>query len=214
MLALTDYLDPRWRKLLPSSTQILEKLEKEINFSRSVPNKNLILKAFEIDPRDVAVVIFGQDPYPNGENAMGLAFSVSRNVTKIPASLKNIFTEMRNDVGGSMPHEGDLTYLCAQGVMLLNRGLTLDLKSKKVPSLWYQFTEEVAQVLAELGAVGVFWGSKAAHLASYFPESKRVMSVHPSPLSAYRGFFGSKPFSTVNKILVSENKKAINWTNQ
>jgi uracil-DNA glycosylase len=135
---------------------------------------------------------------------MGLAFSVSKDVKKIPASLRNIYTEMVSDIG-SAPTNGDLSFLSDQGVMLLNRGLTLDLKSKKVEPLWYQFTEEVAQVLGKLSAVGIFWGNQAQELAKY---------VHPSPLSAYKGFFGSKPFSAVNEILSSENKRTINWTKQ
>ena len=214
MPALSQLLDRRWRELLPSTTAILEKLEKEIDFSNSVPSKDLIFRAFECDPKDVSVVIFGQDPYPNDEHAMGLAFSVKSEVEKIPPSLRNIFTELNSDIGGTPPQNGDLTYLSSQGVMLLNRGLTLDLKSKISHPLWHQFTDEVAQVLAKLGAVGVFWGNQAQELAQFFPEKKRIVSVHPSPLSAYRGFFGSKPFSTVNKILLSESKKTIAWTKQ
>ena len=145
---------------------------------------------------------------------MGLAFSVKNDVEKLPPSLRNIFSELNDDIGGTPPQKGDLTYLSSQGVMLLNRGLTLDLRSKTSHLLWHQFTDEVAQVLAKLGAVGVFWGKQAQELARFFPENKRIVGVHPSPLSAYRGFFGSKPFSAVNKILQSENKKPIAWTKQ
>ena len=214
MPALSQLLDRRWRELLPSTIAILEKLEKEIDFLNSVPSKDLIFRAFECDPKDVSVVIFGQDPYPNDEHAMGLAFSVKNDVEKLPPSLRNIFSELNDDIGGTPPQKGDLTYLSSQGVMLLNRGLTLDLRSKTSHLLWHQFTDEVAQVLAKLGAVGVFWGKQAQELARFFPENKRIVGVHPSPLSAYRGFFGSKPFSAVNKILLSENKKPIAWTKQ
>ena len=214
MPALSQLLELRWRELLPSTIPILAKLEKEIDFSNSVPSKDLIFRAFECDPRDVSVVIFGQDPYPNDDHAMGLAFSVKNDVEKLPPSLRNIFSELNDDIGGTPPQKGDLTYLSSQGVMLLNRGLTLDLRSKTSHLLWHQFTDEVAQVLAKLGAVGVFWGKQAQELARFFPENKRIVGVHPSPLSAYRGFFGSKPFSAVNKILQSENKKPIAWTKQ
>ncbi|CAN2198301.1 Ung Uracil DNA glycosylase [Candidatus Nanopelagicaceae bacterium] len=214
MPALSQLLDLRWRELLPSTIPILAKLEKEIDFLNSVPSKDLIFRAFECDPKDVSVVIFGQDPYPNDEHAMGLAFSVKNDVEKLPPSLRNIFSELNDDIGGTPPQKGDLTYLSSQGVMLLNRGLTLDLRSKTSHLLWHQFTDEVAQVLAKLGAVGVFWGKQAQELARFFPENKRIVGVHPSPLSAYRGFFGSKPFSAVNKILLSENKKPIAWTKQ
>ncbi len=209
---LSDYLDARWKKLLPTSIEILNKLEEDIDFSTSVPEKHSIFKAFECDPQRVSVVIFGQDPYPSAQNAMGLAFSVRDSVRKIPASLRNIFSEIVNDVGGVEPVNGDLTYLQDQGVMLLNRGLTLDLKTNRVNPLWFEFTNEVAKVLGAAGVVGIFWGHQAQELSKYFPEDKRIMSVHPSPLSAYRGFFGSKPFSSANKILKSENKKTIEWT--
>jgi uracil-DNA glycosylase len=212
--ALSQYLDSRWKELIPKTTSILTKLEEEIDFTKSVPRKDSIFKAFDCDPKSVSVVIFGQDPYPNAEHAMGLAFSVKKSINKLPASLRNIYTEIRSDIGGAEPVDGDLTYLSEQGVMLLNRGLTLDLDNKKVNPLWYQFTNEVAQVLGAAGAVGIFWGNQAQELVKYFPENKRIVSAHPSPLSAYRGFFGSKPFSTANNILKSENKKMIIWTKQ
>jgi uracil-DNA glycosylase len=179
-----------------------------------VPQKNQIFKAFECDPNQVVVVIFGQDPYPNAHHAMGLAFSVNEDVKKLPSSLRNIFTELRSDIGFREIQNGDLSYLSQQGVMLLNRGLTLDLNSKKIHPLWYEFTVIVAQVLAKKGVVGIFWGKQAQELAEYFPENRRVLGVHPSPLSAYRGFFGSKPFSRTNEILKAENKKQIVWTKQ
>jgi uracil-DNA glycosylase len=135
-------------------------------------------------------------------------------VSPLPASLRNIFIELISDIGGDVPHTGDLSYLSEQGVMLLNRGLTLDLKTKKVHPLWYEFTEEVAQVLAKLGVVGIFWGKQAQELAKYFPVNKRILGVHPSPLSAYKGFFGSKPFSKANEILLADDKSVIIWTKQ
>ena len=214
MPALSEFLDPRWKALIPSANLLLAKLEEEIDFSKSVPSKDLIFKAFECDPMGVSVVIFGQDPYPNPEHAMGLAFSVNKNIQKLPASLRNINAEIKSDVGGGEPLDGDLTYLSEQGVMLLNRGLTLELENKKVNPLWYQFTDEVAKVLGTMGVVGIFWGNQAQELVRYFPQNKRILSAHPSPLSAYRGFFGSKPFSKVNYILQSEGKKTINWTKQ
>jgi uracil-DNA glycosylase len=209
--ALSELLDPRWKELIPDANVLLAKLEEDIDFSKSVPSKDLIFKAFECDPKSVSVVIFGQDPYPNAEHAMGLAFSVEKNIRKLPASLRNIYAEVKSDIGGEDPLDGDLTYLSEQGVMLLNRGLTLELESKKVSPLWYQFTNEVAKVLGTMGVVGIFWGNQAHELVKYFPENKRILSAHPSPLSAYRGFFGSKPFSTVNKILHTQNKKTIEW---
>jgi uracil-DNA glycosylase len=210
---LKELLDQRWSFLLESSSRVLDKLDHDIDFNNSVPSKEFIFKAFNCDPKDVSVVVFGQDPYPDSNHATGLAFSVDPSIKVLPASLKNIFREMESDIGG-VPKSGDLTFLSEQGVMLLNRGLSLDVKAKKVHPLWYEFTNSVAKVLAEMGTVGVFWGNKAQELAHYFPHEKRVLGVHPSPLSAYRGFFGSRPFSKVNKLLQAEGKSQINWTEQ
>jgi uracil-DNA glycosylase len=211
--ALNELLDKRWASLLDSSFDVLQKLDREIDFNNCVPRKEAIFRAFECDPHEVSVVIFGQDPYPNADHAMGLSFSVDENVSKLPASLKNIFREMRDDIG-DQPISGDLSFLSKQGVMLLNRGLTIDLKTKNVHPLWFDFTNDVAEILGTLDVIGVFWGSKAQELAHFFPENKRIIGVHPSPLSAYKGFFGSKPFSQVNKILKEANKKSIVWTKQ
>ena len=213
MPALNELLDKRWASLLDSSFDVLQKLDREIDFNNCVPRKEAIFRAFECDPHEVSVVIFGQDPYPNADHAMGLSFSVDENVSKLPASLKNIFREMRDDIG-DQPISGDLSFLSKQGVMLLNRGLTIDLKTKNVHPLWFDFTNDVAEILGTLDVIGVFWGSKAQELAHFFPENKRIIGVHPSPLSAYKGFFGSKPFSQVNKILKEANKKSIVWTKQ
>jgi uracil-DNA glycosylase len=211
---LRDLLDVRWHTLLAPSLHVLDELDKVLDFKASVPATKDILRAFECEPTSIKVVIVGQDPYPNRDHAMGLSFSIPPNVKKIPPSLKNIYTEMHNDVGGFSPDNGDLSYLTDQGVMLLNRGLSITLPDKKVNSLWYEFTDLVAQVLAEQGVIGVFWGNQAQEIAHYFPKEKQILSVHPSPLSAYRGFFGSKPFSAVNRILDSENKSLIKWTKQ
>ncbi len=148
MPALSELLDPRWKELIPNADSLLSKLDEEIDFSKSLPNKDLIFKAFECDPKSVSVVIFGQDPYPNAEHAMGLAFSVKKNIRKLPASLRNIFAEIKSDIGGADPIDGDLAYLSEQGVMLLNRGLALELVSKKVSPLWYQFTNAVPAQIA------------------------------------------------------------------
>jgi uracil-DNA glycosylase len=211
---LRDLLDVRWHTLLAPSLHVLDELDKVLDFKASVPATKDIFKAFDCEPTSIKVVIVGQDPYPSRDHAMGLSFSIPPNVKKIPASLKNIYIEMHSDVGGTSPDNGDLRYLTDQGVMLLNRGLSITLPDKKVNSLWYEFTDLVAQVLAEQGVIGVFWGNQAQEIAHYFPKEKQILSVHPSPLSAYRGFFGSKPFSAVNRILSLENKSLIKWTKQ
>jgi uracil-DNA glycosylase len=213
-LVLRDLLDARWHKLLAPSLRLLDELEGVLDFATSAPARENILRAFNCEPTSVKVLIVGQDPYPNADHAMGLSFSVPANVEKIPPSLKNIFIEMVSDVGGGALSNGDLAYLADQGVMLLNRCLTINLTDKKVDVRWHGFTDQVAQVLAEQGVIGIFWGNNAQELAHFFPEDKRIIGVHPSPLSAYRGFFGSKPFSQVNSILKSENKEPIKWTSK
>ncbi len=211
---LKDFLDSRWHKVLASSMYLLDELDTVLDLETSVPSARNIFRAFNCEPNSVKVVIFGQDPYPNQVHAMGLAFSIPPHVQKIPPSLRNIYAEMLNDVGGREPINGDLGYLSDQGVMLLNRCLTISLPSKKVNSLWHGFTDQVAQFLADRGVIGIFWGNQAQELSHFFPEGRKILSAHPSPLSAYRGFFGSKPFSTVNRILESENRSIIEWTNQ
>ncbi|MSZ37978.1 MAG: uracil-DNA glycosylase, partial [Actinobacteria bacterium] len=158
---LRDLLDERWHTLLEPALHLLDKLDQVLDFKISVPAKEEIFRAFECEPSSIRVVIVGQDPYPNKDLAMGLSFSIPPNVKRIPQSLKNIYTEMLSDVGGNAPNNGDLGYLAEQGVMLLNRGLTISLPSKKVNSLWYGFTDSVAQALANQGVIGIFWGNQA-----------------------------------------------------
>jgi uracil-DNA glycosylase len=212
LLVLRDLLDQRWRELLQPSLPFLDQLETELDFSINVPQMGSIFRAFDLAPQDVKVVIFGQDPYPNPEHAMGLSFSTPASVRRIPASLKNIYREMLSDVGGTEPENGDLTYLAEQGVMLLNRGLSISTIDHKVNPLWYAFTDQVASQLASMNVVGIFWGNQAQELAHHFSRERRICGVHPSPLSAYRGFFGSKPFSQVNRILAEQNRPIIEWT--
>jgi uracil-DNA glycosylase len=211
---LKDVLDNRWKFMLEPTLQVLDKLDTEIDFSVNIPPKDFIFRAFACEPRDVKVVIFGQDPYPNPMHAMGLSFSTPPNVKKIPASLRNIYQEMISDVGGTVPDNGDLSYLANQGVMLLNRGLSISTIDNKVNPLWYEFTDHVASLLASMDVVGIFWGNQAQELSHYFADARKISSAHPSPLSAYRGFFGSKPFSKTNTILQAQNKPTIKWTKQ
>lgn len=176
------------------------------------PPFQLIFKAFEIDLESIKCVIVGQDPYPTPGNAMGLAFSVNPSVAKIPASLRNIFTELNTDVGVVLPKNGDLTSWSKHGVLLLNRILTTETGESDAHSNlgWEKITNHIACELGKRGVVAILWGKKAQELAQFFPL--RVESVHPSPLSAYKGFFGSKPFSKVNALLRSSGKSSIDWS--
>ena len=164
------------------------------------------------DPLDnVKVLILGQDPYPNPLHAMGLAFSVSSEVQKLPQSLKNIFTEYVSDTGFPKPMTGDLSPWSNQGVALMNRTLTIEpgVSNSHSKIGWREFTLRAAHVMAQRSVVAILWGSYAQELGHLF--TNKIESVHPSPLSAYRGFFGSKPFSQSNLLLEKIGAKTIDW---
>ena len=158
------------------------------------------------------MVIFGQDPYPTQGHAHGLAFSVDDSVRPLPPSLRNIFTELSDDCGITRK-QGDLSDWFDQGVMLLNRVLTTQTGSSLAHSDfgWQEITDAVAKELGEHQVVAILWGKSAGELAPYFSAQRCIESVHPSPLSAYRGFFGSKPFSKCNAILARNKLEMISW---
>ena len=158
------------------------------------------------------VVIFGQDPYPTKGHAHGLAFSVDSSVSPLPPSLRNIFTELSTDCGISRT-SGDLSDWFDQGVLLINRVLTTQTGSSLAHADfgWQQITDVVAQELGKHDVVAILWGKNAGELAHHFAPELIIESVHPSPLSAYRGFFGSKPFSRCNEILKAHGKSPIAW---
>jgi len=176
------------------------------------PPKDSIFAAFQVDLATVCCVIVGQDPYPATGNAMGLAFSVSPHVSKMPQSLKNIFAELKSDQGIPTPVTGDLSPWMSSGVLLLNRVLTTRVgESNAHANLgWQKITDHIARELGNRNVVAILWGQQAQELSSYFPL--RVEGVHPSPLSAYRGFFGSHPFSKVNELLISTGRPPIDWS--
>jgi uracil-DNA glycosylase len=209
---LFEQLHKDWQEALVEHKDLIQKIETRIGESEVVPPKDLIFRALSQSIASTKVVIFGQDPYPTPGHAHGLAFSVDSTVAPLPASLRNIFKELESDVGikrGS----GDLTDWSNQGVMLINRTLTtqsgISLAHRKFG--WELITETVARVLGQRNVVAVLWGSSAIELKPYFREDLVVSSVHPSPLSAYRGFFGSKPFSQVNSKLMANGIDAIAW---
>jgi uracil-DNA glycosylase len=143
---------------------------------------------------------------------MGLAFSVAPTVAKIPASLKNIFAELKNDLGIPTPTTGDLSPWSANGVLLLNRILTTKIaeSGNHADIGWRKITDHIASELGKRDLVAILWGKQAQELAPFF--RLKVEGVHPSPLSAYKGFFGSRPFSRVNEILIAEGKTPIDWS--
>ena len=206
---LFDLLPEQWQEALPSSREILNKLQLS---KPHIPEEKRIFAAFEMPIANIKICIVGQDPYPNPEHAMGLAFSVPSQVKRIPPTLKNILKELESDVG-SAPSNGDISNLQSRGVMLLNRSLTT------VPNMsqghsnigWDRFTDEVVSFLGKRPVVFILWGKSAGTLQRFIPVENSLIGVHPSPLSSYRGFFGSKPFSRANQRLVELGISPVDW---
>lgn len=212
-MTLYDSLPKKWIEFLNINKDYFSQIEKKIEFENINPKKDLIFRAFNLEPEKVKVVIIGQDPYPNPEDAMGLAFSVRPENKKIPASLRNIKKELKDDLGIEIGVSGDLTPWLNSGVLLLNRILT----TREGESLahencgWEEFTNLVVLKLAQEKSVFILWGKRALELSAFIPEDKVIKGIHPSPLSAHRGFFGSKPFSKANKKLEEMGLTAIDW---
>jgi uracil-DNA glycosylase len=209
---LFEQLHPQWQVELASHKALIESIDSFISNRSVTPDYNLIFRALNQPIESTRVVIFGQDPYPTKGHAHGLAFSIDSSITNLPASLRNIYKELFSDLGITRTH-GDLSDWADQGVMLINRVLSTEIgKSLAHEKLgWQDITERVAQVLGERDVIAVLWGSTALPLKQFFHEQSLITSVHPSPLSAYRGFFGSSPFSQVNAKLRSKGLKEINW---
>lgn len=181
------------------------------------PKMSEIFKAFQETPYDkVKVVIIGQDPYHGENEAEGLSFSVKKGIAK-PPSLINIFTELRDDLGYEIPNNGSLEPWAKEGVLLLNSTLTVVKDTPKSHSNkgWEIFTDEVIKIINKKTTPVVFilWGSDARSKKSLITNKIHyiIESPHPSPLSAYRGFFGSKPFSKANNFLIKNNIQPVNW---
>jgi uracil-DNA glycosylase len=180
-----------------------------------LPHGDHILRAFSRPLSDVRVLVVGQDPYPTPGHAVGLSFSVAPDVRPLPKSLVNIYKELVDDLGCPRPSNGDLTRWFDQGVMLLNRCLTVrpgEPASHRGRG-WEKVTERAIEVLAARGGplAAVLWGRDAQGLKPLLGTVPWVESVHPSPLSASRGFFGSRPFSRVNALLEKQGGGPVDW---
>jgi len=209
---LFDQLHPDWKEVLQPYSGSISKIERSLLGVDISPEFSNIFRSLTRSIDSTSVVIFGQDPYPAQGHAHGLAFSVDDSVTPLPPSLRNIFTELSDDCGITR-NQGDLSDWFDQGVMLLNRVLTTRTGSSLAHSAigWQEITDAVAQELGKHEIVAILWGKSAEELARYFSPEWRIESVHPSPLSAYRGFFGSKPFSRCNDILIAQKRSPIRW---
>ena len=219
-LAFTGAIDPSWVEPLAPVQGNLDDIALRLNEETEqgklfFPATENIMRAFQLPFGEVRVLIVGQDPYPTPGDAVGLAFSVSPERTVLPRSLKNIFTELSADIGVQQPASGDLTPWASQGVMLLNRVLTV--RAGEAGSHrkwgWEKVTEQAIRALDARNSplIAVLWGNDAATAEEFLPHSIVLASAHPSPLSASRGFFGSRPFSNVNKELEVLGQKPINW---
>ena len=193
-----------------------EKVKLQYNSNQCFPPKDEIFRALELTEfDDVGVVIIGQDPYHNDGQANGLCFSVSENVTA-PPSLKNIFIELKEDVGVERKNK-DLQDWAKQGVLLLNATLTVQAHQPNSHKNlgWEVFTDFIIKEISDKkeNVVFVLWGAFAQKKASLIDSNKHhiIQSAHPSPFSVYRGFFGSKPFSKINNYLLEKGKKPIVW---
>ena len=218
---LNEILDPGWAAALePVAPQIAamgDFLRAEVaaghNYLPAGPN---VLRAFTQPFDDVRVLIVGQDPYPTPGHPIGLSFAVERDVRPIPKSLINIYTELASDLGVAKPEHGDLTAWAQHGVLLLNRCLTVrpGASASHRGKGWEAVTEQAIKALVARDAplVAILWGRDAQSLAPMLGDTPVVASVHPSPLSARNGFFGSKPFSRANALLVEQGAEPVDWS--
>nr|WP_238559058.1 uracil-DNA glycosylase [Rhodococcus rhodnii] len=217
---VSELVDPGWAAALAPVadrvTELGEFLRAENAAGRGyLPSGPNVLRAFTVPFESVKVLIVGQDPYPTPGHAVGLSFSVAPDVRPVPRSLANIYTEYSADLGHPTPSTGDLTPWTEQGVLLLNRVLTVT-PGKPASHRrrgWEDVTEQAIRALVARGTplVAILWGRDAQSLAPMLGDVPRIESVHPSPLSASRGFFGSKPFGRANALLTELGAELVDW---
>ena len=213
-----EAMHPEWRALLPDSEGLLQRIESELP-SEYLPAPDLVMRAFTLAPGDVRVVIVGQDPYPTPGHAIGLSFAINQTAiaqgVALPRSLGNMMKELKSDLAeeyasGALTADGNLAAWADQGVLLLNRELTLP-----GHKLWQQFTDLALKALVERltgRLVVILWGNHAAKAEPAVAGAVVLRSAHPSPLSASRGFFGSRPYSKTNEALQGMGLSRINWS--
>ena len=212
-MSLFDQLHPDWQEALSQLRGQIDLIDSKLQTADLAPEYENVMRALSVSIESISVVIIGQDPYPTPGHAHGLAFSVSSSVTPLPASLRNIFKELESDVGIPVSANGDLSRWVQQGVLLLNRILTTESGYSLKHELlgWQKITNEIARILGQRPVVAILWGKNAQELSHLFDPGLTITSAHPSPLSAYRGFFGSKPFSQTNQLLESIGLPVIRW---
>jgi uracil-DNA glycosylase len=217
---LPELVDPGWADVLdPVASRVAAMgafLRSELAAGRSyLPAGPNVLRAFTQPFDNVRVLIVGQDPYPTPGHAVGLSFSVAPHVRPLPGSLVNIYREYVDDLGYAEPSTGDLTPWAEHGVLLLNRALTV---APHRPAAhrgkgWEEITEQAIRSLAARGTplVAILWGRDARNLRPMLGSVPCIESAHPSPMSAHNGFFGSRPFSRANQLLVDQGAEPVDW---
>ncbi|MDO8732321.1 MAG: uracil-DNA glycosylase [Actinomycetota bacterium] len=219
-LPLEELVHPSWVPALKDEqatlTALGEFLREESVAGRAwLPAGSQILRAFQQPLYEVRVLIMGQDPYPTPGHPVGLSFSVAPEVQPLPRSLSNIFKELSTDLDLPRPRNGDLSPWSAQGVLLLNRVLTVQsgLAGSHRGKGWERITEAAIRglVARDQPLVAILWGRDAQALVPLMPDVPTIASAHPSPLSAERGFFGSRPFSRANHLLEQASGDPIDW---
>ena len=217
---MRDKLGPGWAEPMAPQHRQLAQLgdflrAEQAAGRRFLPAASRILAAFQQPFDDVKVLIVGQDPYPTPGHPIGLCFSVAGDVRPVPKSLQNIYREYQSDLGLPEPGNGDLTPWTTQGVMLLNRVLTVraGAPASHRGKGWEAFTEQAinARVARRRPLVAILWGRDARNLKPMLGDTPVIESAHPSPLSAARGFFGSRPFSRTNELLAGLGADPIDW---
>jgi uracil-DNA glycosylase len=217
---LSDLVDPGWaRALEPVADRVAamgDFLRAETAAGRRyLPAGENVLRAFQAPFDDVRVLIVGQDPYPTPGHPIGLSFAVERSVRPIPRSLQNIYRELRDDLGIAAPAHGDRGAWTRQGVLLLNRVLTVQAgaSGSHRGKGWETVTEAAIRALVarERPLVAILWGRDAGTLRPMLGTTPVIASAHPSPLSASNGFFGSKPFSRANELLSAAGAAPVDW---
>lgn len=219
---IEELVHPSWAPALaplaPQVAAIGEYLRGETGAGRRwAPAGTRILRAFEQPLDDVRVLVVGQDPYPTPGHAVGLSFSVAPEVRPLPRSLQNILRELHDDLGVAAPRTGDLSPWAERGVMLLNRVLTVRLgePGSHRGIGWEQVTSAAIDALVarpDAPLVAILWGRDAQSLTPALPDVPIIATAHPSPMSADRGFFGSRPFSRANELLEDLGADPIDWT--
>jgi uracil-DNA glycosylase len=213
-----EQMHPSWQQALAGQHDLLDQIEANVSTDAAVaPAMPMVMRAFEQPVDSIRVLLVGQDPYPGPGHAIGLSFAVAPEVSPLPRSLQNMMRELRDDLGRDVSNGGDLRRWSQQGVMLLNRHLTTSsgTSAAHFDAGWARFTDAAISVLNRARGrklVAILWGNEAIALQRMLADVQVVSSAHPSPLSARRGFFGSKPYSKTNEALKFVGEQPIDWS--